>query len=232
MGSEAVRFPPSVVEFLRANPGYTKKHAHLGLPPEELYFRYRVLEDWETLRPHLPAAARDVLDIGCGIAGIDLVLSRALQEPRFFLVDKSRRAHEDKSYDVVAAAREFLTANGVAGERIVTLSSQRRDLHEALKRERYDLVLSLRGLCYMFPYQTYRQTLREVVRGGGRLILDVRRMDAGTLKATEVIYERFRQVGLPSESEVFGLLEEDFGRVEEIGRSQDYVRVCVRAERT
>lgn len=229
MDFEDVRFPPAVAEFLRANPGYTKKFAHSGRPPEELYFRRRVLEDWRTLRRHLPAALRCVLDIGCGIAGIDLVLHRALGQPRLVLVDKSRREQSDRSFDVIGAAEEFLTANGVAAEKIAALSSQAADLRDRLRREKPDLILSLRGLCYMFPYEAYRETLREVLAHGGSLIVDVRRMDPRALESSPVIHERFRKVGFPSEAEVVGRLERDFGPASEIGGSEDYVRVCVRA---
>jgi len=225
--SSAARFPGSVAAFLRANPGYTRKFAHLKLPPERAYFRHRVLADWRMIRPHVAPGTRVILDIGSGIAGIDLLLHRALPESRLVLVDKSRREQDGRSYDVVAAAREFLTANGVADEAIVTLSSQADGLADALARERYDLVLSLRGLGYMFPYQTYRRVLRRVTRPGSRLILDIRRMDAGTLRAGAVIRRRFEKAGMPDESEVLAQLRGDFGRVEEIGRSRDYSRVLV-----
>lgn len=216
------------MEFLRANPGYTRKFARYGLPPEEAYFRHRVLADWRNIRPHLPSNIGKVLDIGCGIAGLDLALCRGLGRARLFLVDKDRREQGDRSFDVLATAREFLAANGVRPRDIATLSSQSGDLHERLKRRRYDLVLSLRGLGYMFPYETYRETLRSVVAKDGRLILDIRLMDARRLKSSAVIYERFRKAGFPSKDAVIGQLEQDFGEAREIGRSRDYARVLVK----
>jgi hypothetical protein len=50
-----------------------------------------IARDYEQLRPHLPAEIDTVLDIGCGMAGIDVLLQRhyAARPPRFVLLDKS-----------------------------------------------------------------------------------------------------------------------------------------------
>jgi hypothetical protein len=134
-----VRFPASVAAFIRANPGYTRKFARLKLPAERAYFERRVLEDWRKLAPHVGPGVRTLLDIGCGIAGIDLLLWRQRPGRRLYLVDKSRREQEGRAFDVTALAREFLTANGVKDRDIVTFSSQDKDLHHRLKRRTYDL---------------------------------------------------------------------------------------------
>lgn len=229
MRFEDLSVPPAAAAFLRANPGYVKRHAGAGMPAEEAYFRFRVVEDWTQLQPHLPPAPFAALDLGCGVGGVALLLAREGGADRLTVVDKSRREHEQGSFDVVGAARELLEANGVASGSVRALSSQDPGLHALLRRERFDLVVSLRALGYMFPYEAYRETLLACLKPGGRLVLDLRLMDSGALRGKPVIEERFRLVGFPSEREVLARLEADFGPAAELGRAATYVRVLVRA---
>ena len=47
--------------------------------------------DYETLKDHLPDTCRSILDIGCGVGGIDVLLFNHYDDEniRFFLLDKT-----------------------------------------------------------------------------------------------------------------------------------------------
>jgi len=225
-----VHFPAGVSSFLQANPGYTQLHGRRGLPHDEAYYLFRVLPDWEQLRLHIPAKTTAVLDIGCGIGGIDFLLHRNLKRAKLTLIDKAERPQNGQTFNVLECAEQFLQANGVPGKDIQTVSSQAPDLFERLQKRRYDLIVSLRALGYMFPYDVYASMIPNLLRPRGRLILDLQTMDRDTLRSRtdDVIYQRFLQAGFPSEDQVIARLEADVGPVTEVARWSTLVRLCVR----
>jgi hypothetical protein len=229
-----VQFPASVSEFLQANPGYTQHYGKPGLSPEEAYFHLRVLSDWEELRPHIPRSSVTTLDIGCGIAGIDLLVHQHLKRARLTLVEKAERSQNGQTFNVLEAARQFLQSNGVPAKHVEAISAQAPDLFERLQKRRYDLIFSLRALGYMFPYDVYASVIPSLLRPRGRLIMDVHLMDPKTLcsKVDDTIYQRFVQAGFPSADQVIARLEAEVGPVTEIARRTTVVRLCVRRKAT
>jgi len=73
---------------------------HVVVPFEAALRKRRVTQlfnqdfarEYETIRPALPELCSTVLDIGCGVGGIDVLLHRhyAPAQPDFFLLDKTQ----------------------------------------------------------------------------------------------------------------------------------------------
>jgi len=135
---------------------------------------------WRTyceIRPYLPETCWASLDIGSGLGGIDVLLSRHYGgELNVNLLDGEHDAPDMKlhrqTFSNAAVARDFLTVNGVRRDRIGYYTPT--DTAAFLP---WDLVLSLGSWCFHYEPNTYLPRLLE--RGGLHadtvIILDVRR---------------------------------------------------------
>ncbi|MBI3300257.1 MAG: hypothetical protein HYZ75_18990 [Elusimicrobia bacterium] len=149
-----------------------------------------IVEDFETLKPFLPTRARAILDIGCGVAGIDVLLHRhyAVDSggPQFYLVDKSEVAAkiyyglEPKAafYNSLDAAQQLLAANGVPPWKVRALWSRDDGLIDVASGA-VDLVVSLLSWGHHYPVETYLDAVWAALATGGALILDVRNGTGG-----------------------------------------------------
>lgn len=129
-----------------------------------------VEEDYTILLPHLPAKVDVILDVGCGMAGIDVLLSRHYPDALFLLLDGDGADPRDgweknrpEPFSSRAAAEELLIANGVDRGRWRWIAVNTK---EAL---RADLVISLASWGYHYPIKTYDVT--------GYCIADLRRSE-------------------------------------------------------
>jgi SAM-dependent methyltransferase len=144
--------------------------------------------EYETIRDFLPQRPSAILDIGCGIAGIDVFLHRHYGRPTdidFHLLDKS---HVEESvfyhfrdraafYNSLDHAKRFLVDNGVSAERI--LAHEVQDDGRIPGDGAFDLVISLISWGFHYPVGVYIEQVAERLRPGGRLILDVRKNTDG-----------------------------------------------------
>lgn len=130
--------------------------------------------DFETLRPWLPEACGAVLDIGSGLGGIDVLLYRHYDWLEICLLDGEcdppvMNLHRETFNDMLVAA-DFLAKNGVDPDS--ALSCLRPGATRA--GNRFDLVISLGSWCFHYPPATYLELVRECLKPGGVLIVDVR----------------------------------------------------------
>jgi SAM-dependent methyltransferase len=148
-----------------------------------------------------------VLDIGCGVAGIDVFLYRhyAGRAPRLFLLDRSRIEAslsygfkpDQEFYNSLPVARELLLANGVGADDIVLVEATERN--EIRVDTQVDLIVSLRSWGFHYPVDAYLDEAVRVLAPRGTVILDVRR-DTGGLA---MLRGRFADVQAIAEREKF-----------------------------
>jgi len=145
--------------------------------------------DYHQLREFLPENAGNILDIGCGVAGIDAVLFNHYgrrSDIAFYLFDRTEvnaaafkygMGDSDRFYNSLQIARQLLSANGIS------LSSIH--LIEAVPGVRFDyaaqfeLVISLISWGYHYPLETYLEDVFACLRPGGRLVVDLRKNTGG-----------------------------------------------------
>lgn len=112
-----------------------------------------VEKDFAEIDPYLPEFADSIIDIGCGLAGIDVYLKRRYPHAHLTLLDGDGDlpvygwGETNNPYGSKALADELLEANGVRADRWV-----KADTRDHL---RSDLVVSLVAWGFHFPLKTY-----------------------------------------------------------------------------
>lgn len=181
---------------------------------ESFFLRERIIEayasemrsEFQTIKDFMPDKCSAILDIGCGIAGIDILINSYLSPnncPYFHLLDKSytekRIWYSFKKngafYNSLRLAKEVLELNGVASDKIV--------IHEVGSLEKwkeyaqFDLIISLLSWGFHYPVETYIDAAYDSLRVGGLVILDVRKETNGI----ELIMDKFKNAEVISTSE-------------------------------
>lgn len=125
--------------------------------------------------PFLPEKAEAILDIGCGMAGIDVFLGRRFPDAEIHLLDKqgisekinagfNAKADDFSHYHDFQAAEMLLAANRVPN-RIVC-----HDMHrDPFPDREFDVVVSLLSWGFHYPIGTYAP------RCSGTIIVDARK---------------------------------------------------------
>lgn len=154
------------------------------------------------IKNYLPLKATNILDIGCGIGGIDVFLSKHYNSPEttFYCLDKTQTddiyyGFKEKAafYNSLDVAREFLSSNGI--KKIYTLSAN--DANTIETNEKFDLILSLISWGFHYPVETYLSQAYAHLQKGGHLIIDIRKNTMGFDKITSV----FRDANVLSETD-------------------------------
>jgi SAM-dependent methyltransferase len=140
-----------------------------------------MLEDYESLKPYLPERATSILDIGCGLAGIDLMLYRHYPEapPAVALLDRDGVSDqvyygyepEAAHYASLELARRFLIENGVPSDAVTTFDS---DTDGYPSDRRFDFIVSVVSWGFHYPLETYLADVDRTLSEGGILVIDVR----------------------------------------------------------
>lgn len=145
-----------------------------------------MVDTYQTIEDALPQKASSILDIGCGVAGIDVLLSNHYKgEVDIFLIDKTHVDSEvyygfkkrGSFYNSLQVSENLLKVNGIASNRI--------HVWEATKDNRitfevgFDVIISLISWGFHYPITTYLDGAYGKLRPGGVLIVDVRRNTGG-----------------------------------------------------
>lgn len=172
--SRRFRLPPTLV--LHANTLLRRRAI------ESSYSRM-IHADFEMIRPHLQPQASHILDIGCGIGGLDVLLFRHYQDCPGLRIDLLDRTDPHtiprygflqgmEFYNALEASSAVLRWNGVPAEAFRSLDA---GVAGVFPRGPLDLVISIASWGFHFPLSTYLEQVERALAPGGRLILDLRR---------------------------------------------------------
>lgn len=153
--------------------------------------------EYESIRNFLPARCSAILDIGCGVAGIDVFLADTYrpERPRIVLLDRTRTETEvfygfknkGAFYNSLEVARSLLMANGLPeGSVELVEATDNNDINVSGK---VDLVISLISWGFHYPVETYLHKSHQILTDNGRLIIDVRKGTAG-IEALRSVFAR------------------------------------------
>ena len=150
-------------------------------------YKTDIRNEYLSISEFLPASCFSILDIGCGVAGIDVFLNYHYKEkqPKFYLLDKT---HIEKSvwygfkpkgafYNSLDTAKDLLVQNNVP-ERFIHIvdATENNDINIGC---RVDLVISLLSWGFHYPIETYLAKVLELLMESGVIILDVRKNTSG-----------------------------------------------------
>jgi hypothetical protein len=167
-------------------------------------FQRSIHRDFRSIESALPPAATNILDIGCGLAAIDVFLYRHYiipSQPDLYLADfdeTSKRidysyGRSPTRYNSLQIAREMLLDNDVPSQAIHFINPE--DIVRAQDLPRFNLVISTLAWGFHFPVDAYAQAVFNLMADGGSLILDIRKGTDGIgqleklFRVTQIIEE-------------------------------------------
>ena len=158
------------------------------------------LNYFEAIRPHMPTDCRRVLDIGCGIGLLDLLIYRnaAGRKPELYLFDRSVELSKlstsgiaptgfNDRYVFTASlklAASFLKLNGVAGCDIRLCEVGAWNIRQGAP---FDLVFSRKSWGFHYPLSEYLEEVVSSLADKGIVITDVR----GNQDGEDLMRQRF-----------------------------------------
>ena len=151
-------------------------------------YRQDMGAEFATLQEALPDSCAAILDIGCGVAGIDVWLERHYgeQRPEFYLLDRTETSgrvyyllrQRAAFYNSLDVARALLMSNGIPASRMHLIpATDQFDI--PVDGQQFELILSLLSWGFHFPVETYAPRVAELLADGGRVVLDVRHGTGG-----------------------------------------------------
>ena len=162
--------------------------------------------EFQSIQPFLPRTCASILDIGCGVAGIDVFLNHHFKEnqPTFYLLDKTMVEESifygfrprGAFYNSLDAAGALMLANGISSQNVHLLEAD--DKHTIPLDGRPELVISLISWGFHYPIQTYLDQVLKLLPEGGNMIVDVRKETEGLdalrkkFARVDVILEKFK----------------------------------------
>lgn len=143
-----------------------------------------VNSEYDYIADFLPKKCCKVMDIGCGVGGIDVLINQRYDNiVKLYLLDKTEINKQvfykfnstGAFYNSLETAKKMLSINGLSGDRI-TLMEARKD-NKILVDDKMDLVISLLSWGHHYPVSVYLDEVDRILAPHGLLIMDVR---AGT----------------------------------------------------
>ncbi len=158
--------------------------------------------EYISIKDQLPESAENILDIGCGIGGIDIYLYKHYKNSsNIFLIDKSaiddnlHYGFKDQGsfYNSLLLTRTFLIENNVPEERIFVQEANAENIIEF--NQQFDLIISLISWGFHYPVETYLRSAFDKLKTNGMIIIDVRKDSNGI----EELKEEFKEVNIIKE---------------------------------
>jgi SAM-dependent methyltransferase len=140
---------------------------------------------------YLPDSPPTVMDIGCGLGAIDLLLSRHYQhQASFVLVDRNEFTSRPyygfrrvaAAYNSLEDTLTFLRTNGMDTTKVTTVNVACDPFPQKVHA---DVVLSLLSWGHHYPISTYLDDVTEMLSLGGVLVVDVRKGTDGMALLSE-----------------------------------------------
>jgi SAM-dependent methyltransferase len=159
-------------------------------------FKRSIRRDFKSIESALPPAAANILDIGCGLAAIDVLLYRYFSNPsppNLYLADfeetsnriNYRFGQSPSRYNSLNIAKELLVKNGIPPQTAHFINPEQIiRLHDL---PRFNLVISTLAWGFHFPVDTYAQAISKLIAAEGRIILDINK-DSDGINQLEKIF--------------------------------------------
>jgi len=149
------------------------------------YFE-QLQDDYNDIDNFLPVNAESILDIGCGLGGINLFISKKYRHNiKIMLLDKTKidnsivyNYRENASfYNSLPLAKIFLVQYGVPTTNI-TYKECKSD-NTIPYSNKFDIIISLLSWGFHYPLNIYLDQVEKLLKNNGILIIDIRENSDG-----------------------------------------------------
>lgn len=170
--------------------------------------------EYESMKSFLPKKVGSILDIGSGVAAIDVLLYKHYEkdQPLIYLLDKTEMPSkvyysfkpQGCYYNSLSLSKKLLEANNIPTKNIFLEEADGKNIHFNTK---FDLVVSFISWGFHYPVSTYLNQVYDKLSPGGVMIIDVRKVNG---------------------SNGFAEIKNKFGNIEIISESTKNIRIVAR----
>ena len=136
------------------------------------------ISEIDTFKEFLPKNVKNIMDIGCGLGIINVLLNKFYNDKTsFYLLDKNRIDKKIKygfssnyeSYNDLNETKRILLENNINENRLFLFDVEKEISIDA----KIDLVISLKSMGYHYPFETYLNLFKKNCNKNTTFIFDV-----------------------------------------------------------
>ncbi len=145
------------------------------------YFQ-NMQQEFETINSAIDPRNKDLLSIGGGLGGLELIINKNFNVKSFTFIEKNYVSKKVKygwdnknneAYNDISMQRNFLSKNGMQSSKFSIFDFDKDQLPEG----KYDIIISLFSLDYHYDFTIYLEYLRNNTYKESRIIFDTIRPD-------------------------------------------------------
>ena len=136
------------------------------------------ISEIDTFKEFLPKNVKNIMDIGCGLGIINVLLNKFYNDKTsFYLLDKNRIDKKIKygfssnyeSYNDLNETKQILLENNISENRLFLFDVEKEISIDA----KIDLVISLKSMGYHYPFEIYLNLFKKNCNKNTTFIFDV-----------------------------------------------------------
>jgi SAM-dependent methyltransferase len=149
---------------------------------KEMY--QELLNQFHLFEKYIPTGTKCVLDIGCGLGYIDVILSRHIPDLNLYMFDSLLETNNKVNlfYNDLSLTKEFLILNDVNPEKIFLINATATGNDQIINLDpncfktlpKIDFVISLYAWGWHSRLPKFIKEVYEVLREGGRFIIEIK----------------------------------------------------------
>ena len=145
------------------------------------YFQ-NMQQEFETINSAINLHNKDLLSIGGGLGGLELVINKNFNVKSFTFIEKNYVSKKVKygwdnknneAYNDISIQRNFLTKNEMESSRFTIFDYD----NDQLPKGKFDIIISLFSLDYHYDFKVYLEYLRNNTHKESKIIFDTIRPD-------------------------------------------------------
>ena len=142
----------------------------------------RMSEEFKTLENHIDHKDKNLLSIGGGMGGLEVILNNNCEISFFDFIERnfvSKKVvygwsdNNSEAYNNLNLQTEFLIKNGLSKEKFKVFDFDK----DILPSKKFDVVISLYSLDYHYDFNQYAKYLKENTHKESKIIFDTVRPD-------------------------------------------------------
>ena len=147
---------------------------------------------YEHFKEYLPERVSNVLDVGCGLGYIDVVINDRLDNSANFYMfdamDSFTGGNVKKFYSNLETTKKFMTAHGVDQENVFLVDASKTGSDSLTNEDpecfsglpNVDLVVSMCSWGWHFKIEKYIKEVSDIMSSGGLLVLEMKEFSYDT----------------------------------------------------